>query len=46
MICRSGGRSGRAQEFLMQQHGYTRVKNLVGGMQRWSKNVDPKIRVA
>jgi adenylyltransferase/sulfurtransferase len=46
MICRSGGRSGRAQEFLMQQHGYTRVKNLVGGMQRWSKDVDPKIRVA
>ena len=46
MICRSGGRSGRAQEYLMQQHGYTRIKNLVGGMQRWSKDVDPKIRVA
>jgi molybdopterin/thiamine biosynthesis adenylyltransferase/rhodanese-related sulfurtransferase len=45
MICRSGGRSGRAQEFLMQ-HGYTRVKNLVGGMQRWARDVDPSVRVA
>ena len=45
MICRSGGRSGRAQDFLMTQHGYTRVKNLVGGMQRWSRDVDPNVRV-
>jgi adenylyltransferase/sulfurtransferase len=46
MICRSGGRSGRAQEFLMRQHGYTRVKNLLGGMQRWKRDVDPKVTVA
>ena len=46
MICRSGGRSGRAQEYLMQQHGYTRVKNLIGGMQGWARDVDPKVRVA
>jgi molybdopterin/thiamine biosynthesis adenylyltransferase/rhodanese-related sulfurtransferase len=46
MICRSGARSGRAQSFLMQQHGYTRVKNLVGGMQRWSRDVDPELPVA
>ncbi|HYI08841.1 MAG TPA: molybdopterin-synthase adenylyltransferase MoeB [Thermoanaerobaculia bacterium] len=45
MICRSGGRSGRVQEFL-QQNGYTKVKNLVGGMQRWARDVDPKITVA
>ncbi|HEX8251519.1 MAG TPA: molybdopterin-synthase adenylyltransferase MoeB [Thermoanaerobaculia bacterium] len=44
MICRSGGRSGRAQEFLLQ-NGYTRVKNMVGGMQRWARDVDPKITV-
>lgn len=45
MICRSGGRSGRAQDFLMRQHGYTRVKNLIGGMQRWAADVDPSVRV-
>ncbi len=46
MICRSGGRSAHAQEHLIRQHGYTRVKNLVGGMQRWARDVDPKITVA
>jgi molybdopterin/thiamine biosynthesis adenylyltransferase/rhodanese-related sulfurtransferase len=46
MICRSGGRSAHAQDHLMRQHGYTRVRNLVGGMQRWAREVDPKIIVA
>ena len=46
MICRSGGRSAHAQEHLVRQHGYTRVKNLVGGMQRWAREVDSKITVA
>jgi molybdopterin/thiamine biosynthesis adenylyltransferase/rhodanese-related sulfurtransferase len=45
MICRSGGRSGRAQEYLLQ-NGYTRVKNMVGGMQRWQRDVDPSVPVA
>jgi adenylyltransferase/sulfurtransferase len=45
MICRSGGRSGRAQEYLLQ-NGYTRVKNMVGGMQRWARDVDPNVTVA
>ena len=45
MICRSGGRSGHVQQHLLQQ-GYTRVKNLVGGMQRWARDVDSSIRVA
>jgi adenylyltransferase/sulfurtransferase len=44
MICRSGGRSGRAQEYLLQ-NGYTRVKNMIGGMQRWARDVDPGLRV-
>jgi sulfur-carrier protein adenylyltransferase/sulfurtransferase len=44
-ICRMGGRSERARQFLAQQ-GYAKVKNLVGGMQRWAREVDPKIRVA
>ena len=45
MICRSGGRSERARQYLAAQ-GYTRVKNLVGGMQRWSREVDDTIKVA
>ncbi|MFL6248328.1 MAG: molybdopterin-synthase adenylyltransferase MoeB [Thermoanaerobaculia bacterium] len=46
MICRSGARSAHAQGHLIRQHGYTRVKNLVGGMQRWARDVDPKVTVA
>jgi sulfur-carrier protein adenylyltransferase/sulfurtransferase len=45
MICRSGARSERARQFLRQQ-GFEKVKNLVGGMQRWSREVDPSVRVA
>jgi adenylyltransferase/sulfurtransferase len=46
MICRSGARSAHAQQHLIGQHGYVRVKNLIGGMQRWARDVDPKIMVA
>ncbi|PYQ31257.1 MAG: molybdenum cofactor biosynthesis protein MoeB [Acidobacteria bacterium] len=45
MICRSGARSGHVQHHLQQQ-GFTNVKNLTGGMQRWAREVDPAIRVA
>jgi adenylyltransferase/sulfurtransferase len=45
MICRSGARSEHARAFLANQ-GYTRVLNLVGGMQRWAQEVDPSVRVA
>ncbi|MFZ5817620.1 MAG: rhodanese-like domain-containing protein [Bacillota bacterium] len=34
LICRSGNRSGMAQQFLRQQ-GYTRTRNLIGGMLDW-----------
>lgn len=44
MICRSGGRSARAQQFLIGE-GFTRVKNLIGGMQRWARDVDPSVKV-
>ena len=36
MYCRSGGRSGMAKQFL-EQHGYTNVRNLVGGMLEWQR---------
>jgi len=45
MICRSGSRSEHARAFLANQ-GYTRVLNLVGGMMRWAREVDPSVRVA
>lgn len=34
MICRSGGRSEQATQFLVS-HGY-HVKNMIGGMLEWS----------
>ena len=40
--CRSGVRSGQAVEF-MKQAGYRKVKNLVGGILRWSDDVDPTV---
>lgn len=44
MICRSGGRSENARQFLARS-GYTRVKNMIGGMRRWAADVDPSVRV-
>lgn len=38
MICRSGGRSGRATQFLESQ-GYN-VINMTGGMLAWEGNVE------
>ncbi len=34
VYCRSGGRSGQAKQFLMQ-NGFTNVRNLQGGMLAW-----------
>ena len=40
--CKSGGRSQRIAEFLLQ-NGYPKVVNLVGGILAWSDQVDPKV---
>jgi adenylyltransferase/sulfurtransferase len=40
--CKSGGRSARAAEALIQA-GFRNVSNLVGGILRWSDEVDPSI---
>jgi rhodanese-related sulfurtransferase len=37
--CRSGARSGQAKEFLAQR-GFTKVRNLIGGMLEWQKRFD------
>lgn len=36
--CKSGMRSGRAVEFLME-HGFTRVFNVTGGIDAWLEEV-------
>ena len=40
--CRSGGRSGKAVEFL-QSHGFDNVVNLKGGILAWNAEIDPSV---
>jgi adenylyltransferase/sulfurtransferase len=40
--CKMGGRSAKAVEFL-RQAGFTKVKNLTGGIAAWSERVDPRV---
>ena len=42
IYCRSGARSGRAVE-LLKGAGFRKVRNLVGGILRWSDDVDPSV---
>lgn len=42
IYCYSGGRSGRAVS-LLQQMGHTRVRNLAGGITRWTDEVDASL---
>jgi sulfur-carrier protein adenylyltransferase/sulfurtransferase len=39
--CKAGGRSQKAAE-LLQQAGF-KVKNLAGGIQAWSEQIDPRV---
>jgi adenylyltransferase/sulfurtransferase len=40
--CHHGMRSGDATDFLLQQ-GFTNVKNLIGGIDAWSVQIDPSV---
>ena len=40
VMCKAGGRSRRAAEFLAS-HGFGRVVNLTGGIDAWSRDIDP-----
>lgn len=40
--CRSGGRSAKAVEFL-RQAGFSKAKNLAGGILAWADRIDPKV---
>lgn len=42
LYCHHGARSSAAAHALIE-HGFTRVWNLVGGIDRWSREVDPSI---
>jgi rhodanese-related sulfurtransferase len=41
-ICHHGMRSAQVVAFLLRQ-GYDRVYNLVGGIDAWSRDVDPTV---
>ncbi|MES1262027.1 MAG: molybdopterin-synthase adenylyltransferase MoeB [Acidobacteriota bacterium] len=42
MHCKSGGRSAKACD-LLRQNGFTKVRNMTGGITRWSDTVDPSV---
>ncbi len=42
VMCRSGKRSATGVRVL-QDNGFTRLKNLAGGILRWSDDVDPTV---
>lgn len=44
VMCRSGGRSAKAVEFLSSQ-GFSNVSNLVGGINKWAEDIDPSLPV-
>ncbi len=41
-ICHHGGRSMQVAAFL-EKNGFSRVHNLVGGVDAWSRTVDPSV---
>ena len=41
-MCHTGRRSLRALEYL-RGRGFTRLKNLTGGIEAWSREVDPSV---
>lgn len=42
VYCRSGARSGSACQYLRGQ-GFTNVRNMIGGMTQWVREIDPSI---
>jgi len=43
-LCRSGSRSARACSFL-ENRGFSKVKNLKGGINQWARDIDPSLPV-
>jgi adenylyltransferase/sulfurtransferase len=42
VYCRTGGRSGNAVAFLVEQ-GFEKVRNLAGGINRWAERIDKSL---
>jgi sulfur-carrier protein adenylyltransferase/sulfurtransferase len=42
VMCKSGGRSRRAAEFLASR-GFEHVANLAGGIDAWARDIDPNL---
>jgi sulfur-carrier protein adenylyltransferase/sulfurtransferase len=42
IMCHAGGRSRRAAEFL-QSKGFAKVANLTGGIDAWTREIDPSL---
>ncbi len=42
VMCHGGMRSDRVARYL-RQHGFTSVANLAGGIDAWSREIDPSI---
>ena len=45
IMCRSGKRSGNAVDYLEQNHNFTNVSNLEGGILDWKAEIDNSLDV-
>lgn len=43
IYCRSGKRSGNVCSYLEQNHGFTNLYNLDGGILAWADEIDPEM---
>ncbi|HEC22182.1 MAG TPA: molybdopterin-synthase adenylyltransferase MoeB [Chloroflexi bacterium] len=44
VYCKMGGRSADVVR-LLREHGYTRVKNMAGGINEWAARIDPRLPI-
>jgi rhodanese-related sulfurtransferase len=42
-FCHLGSRSQQVASYLANQRGYTNVANMLGGIEDWSRRIDPSI---
>jgi adenylyltransferase/sulfurtransferase len=42
-FCHVGGRSQQIANYLAVQRGYTNVANMLGGIEDWSRRIDPNV---
>ena len=42
-FCHHGGRSQQVAAYLANQRGFTNVSNMLGGIEDWSRRIDPAV---